>query len=100
MMEYQSGIWKPNLQNLCLDTYTQNFSINHPFLDTDTIGNRRVPKLIQETNVYAILRAPRIAGTEAIVMMVPYRSGKAADERGHTHYGVGTHAVLGEILPH
>ncbi|XP_033632798.1 glycosylphosphatidylinositol anchor attachment 1 protein-like isoform X1 [Asterias rubens] len=81
-----------------LDTYTQNFTINHPFLDTDIIGNERVPKVIKGTNVYAILRAPRIAGTEAIVMMVPYRSSQTAQEHGHTHYGLGLMLSLAKFF--
>ncbi|XP_022080896.1 glycosylphosphatidylinositol anchor attachment 1 protein-like isoform X1 [Acanthaster planci] len=83
---------------LGLDTFTQNFSIRHPFLQTEVIGNRRVPQVIQGTNVYAILRAPRIAGTEAIVMLVPYRSSKAAQERGDTHYGIGLMLSLAKFF--
>ncbi|XP_038046352.1 glycosylphosphatidylinositol anchor attachment 1 protein-like [Patiria miniata] len=83
---------------LGLDTYTQNFSVKHPFLETEVIGKRRVPKTIQGTNVYAILRAPRIAGTEAIVLMVPYRSGKKAQERGDTHFGIGLMLSLAKFF--
>ncbi|EDV21677.1 uncharacterized protein TRIADDRAFT_59923 [Trichoplax adhaerens] len=48
------------------DTFTQNFTYQRPF-------NYVKNKTITGMNVYGILRAPRKAGTEAIVLNVPYR---------------------------
>ena len=52
-----------------LHVYTQNFTVLVPF------ANKNGPHAIEGTNVYGILRAPRIAGTEAVVMSVPYHQG-------------------------
>lgn len=52
------------MKKIGLDTYTHNFTLNYP------LGARKV---YQGKNVYGILRAPRTASTEAIVITVPYR---------------------------
>lgn len=49
---------------LNLETYTHNFTLNYPL----GLGN-----VYKGKNVYAILRAPRSASTEALVLSVPYR---------------------------
>ncbi|XP_031784449.1 glycosylphosphatidylinositol anchor attachment 1 protein isoform X1 [Nasonia vitripennis] len=48
---------------LHLDVFTQNFTLNYPFRNQQYKGQ----------NVYGIVRAPRAASTEAIVVSVPYR---------------------------
>ncbi|KAK6185193.1 hypothetical protein SNE40_007481 [Patella caerulea] len=53
-------------QDLGLDTYYHNFSLNYPF-------GMPKDKSIPGQNIYAILRAKRAASTEAVVMSVPLR---------------------------
>ena len=60
-----------------LQSYTQSFTVCPPF--TDCAEN------ISGTNVYGILRAPRAASTEALVLSVPYDS----------HMPVGSNNALG-----
>ncbi|XP_043277849.1 glycosylphosphatidylinositol anchor attachment 1 protein isoform X2 [Venturia canescens] len=52
------------LNQLHLDVYTHNFTLNYPFRNRKFTGQ----------NVYGIMRAPRAASTEAIVVSVPYRA--------------------------
>uniref|UniRef100_A0A1B6GEY6 GPI-anchor transamidase component GPAA1 n=1 Tax=Cuerna arida TaxID=1464854 RepID=A0A1B6GEY6_9HEMI len=52
------------MTRLSLDTYTHNFTLNYPLGK----GTKFTGK-----NVYGILRAPRSASTEAVVVTVPYR---------------------------
>ena len=75
---------------LGLDVYNQNFTVSHPFMETikPREGVTRF-KTITGTNVYGILRAPRLSGTEAIVLTVPYRSGKQMALKGSTNHGIG-----------
>nr|CAD7265801.1 unnamed protein product [Timema shepardi] len=56
-------------RQLSLDVYTHNFTLNYPL----GYGTKYTGK-----NVYAILRAPRSASTEALVLSVPYRSPSSA----------------------
>ncbi|XP_012253852.2 glycosylphosphatidylinositol anchor attachment 1 protein [Athalia rosae] len=49
---------------LNLDVYTHNFTLNNPLSNQKFTGQ----------NIYSILRAPRSASTEAIILSVPYRS--------------------------
>ncbi|XP_015117329.1 glycosylphosphatidylinositol anchor attachment 1 protein [Diachasma alloeum] len=49
---------------LHLDVYTHNFTLNYPFTGHQFTGQ----------NVYGIVRAPRAASTEAIVVSVPFRA--------------------------
>lgn len=51
-------------RQLGLDVYRHNFSLHYPLGSKPTHGGE---------NVYAILRAPRGAGTEAVVLSSPYR---------------------------
>ncbi|XP_034933569.1 glycosylphosphatidylinositol anchor attachment 1 protein [Chelonus insularis] len=51
------------LNQLHLDVYTHNFSLNYPFQKHQFTGQ----------NIYGIVRAPRAASTEAIVISVPFR---------------------------
>ncbi|XP_054766515.2 glycosylphosphatidylinositol anchor attachment 1 protein-like [Lytechinus pictus] len=78
---------KAQFMDLGLDVYSQNFTVQHPFI-TKTNGTRGTGG-VTGTNVYAILRAPRIAGTEAIVITVPYRNKEAEAGRSRTHHGIG-----------
>ncbi|XP_014214858.1 glycosylphosphatidylinositol anchor attachment 1 protein isoform X1 [Copidosoma floridanum] len=48
---------------LHLEVFTHNFTLNYPFKNQKYLGQ----------NVYGIIRAPRAASTEAIVVSVPYR---------------------------
>jgi len=48
-----------------LDGYSQNYSFRHP---------HNAHKDYHGRNVYGILRAPRTAGTEAVVLSAPFRS--------------------------
>lgn len=53
-------------QSLGLDTYVQNFTFKYP---AGMIGDH----MFGGQSVYGILRAPRTASTEAIVLSAPYR---------------------------
>ncbi|XP_021340708.1 glycosylphosphatidylinositol anchor attachment 1 protein-like [Mizuhopecten yessoensis] len=55
------------LQSLGLDTYLHNYSIRYPLGITKD-------KTVPGQNVYAILRAPRAASNEALVMSSPLRA--------------------------
>ena len=57
------------MENIGLQTYRQNFTVDLPFP-----GVSELPE-VSGVNVYGILRAPRIAGTEAVVLSVPYNQG-------------------------
>ncbi|XP_071948996.1 glycosylphosphatidylinositol anchor attachment 1 protein-like [Antedon mediterranea] len=70
-----------------LEVYHQNFTSNHPFLERYG-KNRRNIKIVEGTNVYGILRAPRIASTEAVVVTVPYRGRVAEHKYGGTNHGI------------
>jgi len=48
-----------------LDSYSQNYTFRYPYNTHKDNGG---------TNVYGILRAPRTAGTEAVVLSGPFRS--------------------------
>lgn len=58
------------MRNLGLEVYTQTFSRKLPFPDEAT---ERF--LVKGTNVYGILRAPRAASTESLVLSVPISEG-------------------------
>ncbi|XP_017776511.1 PREDICTED: glycosylphosphatidylinositol anchor attachment 1 protein [Nicrophorus vespilloides] len=68
MKKYDDSIPYPWLlakfRQLGLDTYTHNFSLNYPLGASQKFTGK---------NVYAIIRAPRAASTEALVLSVPYR---------------------------
>lgn len=57
------------MENIGLHTYHQNFTVYMPFPGVSE------PHTVTGMNVYGILRAPRIAGTEAVVISVPYDQG-------------------------
>jgi len=57
------------MENIGLHTYHQNFTVHVPFPGVSE------PRTLTGMNVYGILRAPRIAGTEAVVISVPYNQG-------------------------
>ncbi|KAL9974545.1 hypothetical protein ACROYT_G011593 [Oculina patagonica] len=57
------------MENIGLHTYQQNFTVHLPFP-----GDSEQTE-VNGLNVYGILRAPRIAGTEAVVISVPYNQG-------------------------
>ncbi|XP_027037260.1 glycosylphosphatidylinositol anchor attachment 1 protein-like isoform X1 [Pocillopora damicornis] len=57
------------MENIGLYTYQQNFTVYTPFPGISE------PHVINGVNIYGILRAPRIAGTEALVISVPYNQG-------------------------
>ncbi|XP_050433672.1 glycosylphosphatidylinositol anchor attachment 1 protein [Adelges cooleyi] len=52
-------------KNLRLETYSHNYTLNYPLKKNTKYSGR---------NVYGILRAPRSASTESIVLSVPYRA--------------------------
>uniref|UniRef100_A0A182RL25 GPI-anchor transamidase component GPAA1 n=1 Tax=Anopheles funestus TaxID=62324 RepID=A0A182RL25_ANOFN len=64
-----------------LETHTHNFTLNYPFG-----GGKR----FKGENVFGILRAPRIASTESIVISVPYRP----PETVHTDISAGVPLML------
>ncbi|XP_044760728.1 glycosylphosphatidylinositol anchor attachment 1 protein [Coccinella septempunctata] len=68
MKKYDDSLPYPWLlakfQQIGLDTYTHNFSL-HPVLGKS--------KKFSGKNVYGILRAPRAASTESLILSVPYR---------------------------
>ncbi|XP_035895459.1 glycosylphosphatidylinositol anchor attachment 1 protein [Anopheles stephensi] len=64
-----------------LETHTHNFTLNYPFG-----GGKR----FKGENVFGILRAPRIASTESIVISVPYRP----PETVHTDVSAGVPLML------
>lgn len=55
---------------LNLEAYTHNFTVHYPLIP----GTKYTGK-----NVYAILRAPRSASTEALVLSTPYRPPKSTE---------------------
>ena len=57
------------MENIGLQTYRQNFTVDLPFPGVSEL------RQVSGVNVYGILRAPRIAGTEAVVLSVPYNQG-------------------------
>ena len=57
------------MENIGLQTYQQNFTVDLPFPGVSGLPD------IAGLNVYGILRAPRIAGTEAVVISIPYNQG-------------------------
>lgn len=57
------------MENSGLQTYHQNFTVHMPF------AGIMEPPSSMGVNIYGILRAPRIAGTEAVVISVPYDQG-------------------------
>lgn len=69
MKKYDNSIPYPwilaKFQQIGLDTYTHNFTLNYPLGKSNTKYNGK--------NVYGILRAPRAGSTESLVMSVPYR---------------------------
>ena len=72
---------------LGLDVFAQNFTVNHPFVvKNDSV---QAEDDLSGTNVYAILRAPRIASTEAMVITVPYHNRQVEKSGGRTHFGIG-----------
>ena len=54
-----------------LESYQQNFAAEFP--EEFSVLNEP----ITGTNVYGILRAPRTPRTEAVVMLVPFKSGSS-----------------------
>jgi len=66
-------------RGLGLDTYIQNFTFHYP---AGMLEKQKFPG----QNVYGILRAPRAASTEALVLSVPYRPPEGDLER--THVGI------------
>lgn len=59
---------------LGLETYTHNFTLNYPLGPTQKYVGK---------NVYAILRAPRGASNEAVVLSSPYRPPNSAHPTTH-----------------
>ncbi|GFY67740.1 glycosylphosphatidylinositol anchor attachment 1 protein [Trichonephila inaurata madagascariensis] len=53
-----------HFRQLGLDVYQNNFTVQYPF------GSKPV---YRGNNLYAVLRAPKVASTEAIVITTPYR---------------------------
>ena len=54
-----------------LESYQQNFAVEFP--EEFSVLN----KPITGTNVYGILRAPRTARTEAVVLLIPFKLGSS-----------------------
>ncbi|XP_056378849.1 glycosylphosphatidylinositol anchor attachment 1 protein [Hyla sarda] len=59
------------MRGIGLEVYTQSFVRNLPFPDESTERY-----LVKGTNVYGILRAPRAASTESLVLSVPCSEGQ------------------------
>ncbi|KFB47297.1 hypothetical protein ZHAS_00015327 [Anopheles sinensis] len=82
---YPKGIPYPwllaKMRRFGLETHTHNFTLNYPFG-----GGKR----FKGENVFGILRAPRIASTESIVISVPYRP----PETVHTDVSTGVPLML------
>ncbi|KAF8793615.1 Glycosylphosphatidylinositol anchor like protein [Argiope bruennichi] len=57
-------------RQLGLDVYENNFTVNYPL---DALS------YFKGSNLYAVLRAPKVASTEAIVISTPYRGYKSKD---------------------
>lgn len=60
------------MRSVGLEVYTQSFSRKLPFPD-----ETHERYIVSGTNVYGILRAPRAASTESLVLTVPYGSDSA-----------------------
>ncbi|NXG39050.1 GPAA1 protein, partial [Dromaius novaehollandiae] len=69
--------------NLGLEVYKQPFARTLPFPD-----ETRERYMVKGTNVYGILRAPRAASTESLVLSVPCSEGQ------HNHQAVGLMLAL------
>uniref|UniRef100_A0A182NDA5 GPI-anchor transamidase component GPAA1 n=1 Tax=Anopheles dirus TaxID=7168 RepID=A0A182NDA5_9DIPT len=82
---YPKGVPYPwllaKMRRFGLETHTQNFTLNYPYG-----GGKR----FKGENVFGILRAPRIASTESIVISVPYRP----PETVHTDVSAGVPLML------
>ena len=63
-----------------MSAYTQNYTFKYP---AEILKGR----VFKGQNVYGILRAPRSAGTEAVLLTVPYRPPENKLER--TGAGIG-----------
>lgn len=69
------------MRKIGLETHTHNFTLNYPLGGGKTFTGK---------NVYGILRAPRIASTEAFVISVPYRP----PESVHVDVSAGVPLIL------
>uniref|UniRef100_A0A2M4BHL8 GPI-anchor transamidase component GPAA1 n=1 Tax=Anopheles marajoara TaxID=58244 RepID=A0A2M4BHL8_9DIPT len=82
---YPKGLPYPwllaKMRRFGLETHTHNFTLNYPYG-----GGKR----FKGENVFGILRAPRIASTESIVISVPYRP----PETVHTDVSAGVPLML------
>lgn len=72
-----------------LDVYVQNFSYRYPL---DILGGKQV----SGKNMYAILRAPKSASTEAIVISAPFRL--TDDPRPQTNAGIALMMALAKYF--
>ncbi|XP_019629452.1 PREDICTED: glycosylphosphatidylinositol anchor attachment 1 protein-like [Branchiostoma belcheri] len=78
--------WVVNqLRDLGLDTYTQEYiqTIPVPSASKSTELGKDMFVTLNGTNVYGILRAPRAASTEAIVLSAPYKHYLTMDHNNH-----------------
>eukprot|EP00058_Branchiostoma_floridae_P027032 XP_002612523.1 hypothetical protein BRAFLDRAFT_120979 [Branchiostoma floridae] len=78
--------WVVNqFQGLGLDTYTQEYiqTIPVPSASKSKEQGKDMFVTLNGTNVYAILRAPRTASTEAIVLSAPYKHYITMDHNNH-----------------
>ncbi|XP_070574447.1 glycosylphosphatidylinositol anchor attachment 1 protein-like [Ptychodera flava] len=89
---------KENMQQLGLETYVQNFTAQHPFMGRTGKGKDAKPKSLSGQNVYGILRAPRIAGTEAVVFSIPFRRTRDSKKYGGTQHGIGLMLALAKFF--
>uniref|UniRef100_A0ABM0LWL3 Glycosylphosphatidylinositol anchor attachment 1 protein-like n=1 Tax=Saccoglossus kowalevskii TaxID=10224 RepID=A0ABM0LWL3_SACKO len=89
---------RETMMQLGLESFIQNFTVQHPFLGKTGKGKQAKPKLISGTNVYGILRAPKVAGTEAVVFSIPFRKGKDAKNLGGTLHGIGLMLSLAKFF--
>ncbi|XP_033113409.1 glycosylphosphatidylinositol anchor attachment 1 protein-like [Anneissia japonica] len=80
-----------------LEVYLQNFTSNHPFLERYGKDSGKM-KIVEGNNVYGILRAPRIASTEAVVVTVPYRGRIAEHKYGATNHGIAMMLAMAKFF--
>ncbi|ESO06706.1 hypothetical protein HELRODRAFT_64118 [Helobdella robusta] len=85
MYQIPSNWLLKKFRKLGLDTYTQNYTFKYPFgVYSD--------KTLTGQNVYAIMRAPRTSGTEALVLSVPF--GPELDGHDATYPGIALMLAL------
>ncbi|XP_077983005.1 GPI-anchor transamidase component GPAA1-like [Glandiceps talaboti] len=89
---------KETMLQIGLEAYVQNFTVQHPFIGMIGKGKDAKLKSLTGHNVYGILRAPRVSGTEAMVFSIPFRRTKESKKYGGTQHGIGLMLALAKFF--